>query len=92
MSKQILLEAVGLAGGQTELAAGIRARKPDSKVSQAHVWKWLNRSATEVPPAEYVLAISEAIGWKLTPHQLRPDIYPLPTDGLPLDSGKREAA
>ena len=89
MCKKILQEAVDLAGSQTELAAGIRARKSGAKVSQAHVWKWLNRSTAEVPPAEYVIPIAETINWQRTPHQLRPDIYPLPTDGMP---AKREAA
>ncbi|EBE6237586.1 helix-turn-helix domain-containing protein [Salmonella enterica] len=27
---------------------------------------------------------SECTGWRVTPHDLRPDIYPNPTDGLPL--------
>lgn len=35
--------------------------------------------------AERVLAISTATNWQVTPHQLRPDIYPNPQDGLPDD-------
>lgn len=35
-------------------------------------------------PAERVLSIAEATGWKVTPHQLREDIYPYVTDALPL--------
>ena len=83
MSKTSLLEAVKLAGGQVALAAGIRALIPESKVSQAHVSKWLLRQLTEVPPAEYVLAICEHLDWRITPQQLRPDLYPNPTDALP---------
>ena len=33
--------------------------------------------------SERVLACSEATGWVITPHQLRPDLYPHPNDGLP---------
>jgi len=32
-------------------------------------------------PAERVLPVFEATG--VTPHELRPDLYPNPTDGLP---------
>lgn len=35
-----------------------------------------------VPPAR-VIAVCEAVDWAVTPHQLRSDIYPNPTDGLP---------
>ncbi len=83
MSKDILLKAVSLAGGQVALADGIVKHRPGCKVSQAHVWKWLNRSSRDVPPAEYVIPIASAVEWKITPHQLRPDIYPNPPDGLP---------
>lgn len=34
-------------------------------------------------PAERVIAIAEAADYAVTPHQLRPDIYPDPLDGLP---------
>ncbi len=37
------------------------------------------------PPAERVLPICEAAEFKVTPHQLRPDIYPHPQDGMPND-------
>lgn len=36
-------------------------------------------------PAEQVLAISAATEWKVTPFELRPDLYPHPHDGLPPD-------
>ncbi len=84
MSKETLQKAVDLAGGQTRLAAGVRARMPaGSKVSQVHVWGWLNDLKSACPPAEYVLAICGVIEWKITPHELRPDLYPHPSDGLP---------
>lgn len=34
-------------------------------------------------PAETVLSLSEAVNWQVTPHDLRPDLYPHPQDGLP---------
>ncbi|WP_410960980.1 transcriptional regulator, partial [Salmonella sp. SAL4430] len=40
---------------------------------------WLNSEA----PAHRVIPICEALNWKVTPHQMRKDIYPNPTDGLP---------
>ncbi len=72
-----------MAGGQKRLADGIRARIEGSKVSQVHVWGWLNSVKIEVPPAEVTLAIAEFLDYKLTPHQLRPDLYPNPCDALP---------
>ena len=83
MAKDALIRAVDLAGGQSPLATGIRALVPSSKVSQAHIWKWLNASQVEVPPAEYVIPIAQHLGWQITPHELRPDLHPNPTDALP---------
>jgi DNA-binding transcriptional regulator YdaS (Cro superfamily) len=83
MAKETLIRAVELAGGQSQLARAIRPLIPGSKVGQEHVWKWLNKAESEVPPAEYVLPIAQALNWQITPHQLRPDLYPNPTDALP---------
>ena len=33
--------------------------------------------------ADRVLTACEAVNWQVTPHQLRPDLYPHPQDGLP---------
>lgn len=33
-------------------------------------------------PAERVIDVAMLTGWKITPHQLRPDLYPLPGDAL----------
>ncbi len=56
--------------------------------SQQHVFNWLNRDGGV--SAHYVLAVSEAVCFQVTPHELRPDIYPHPHDGLPAE--KRAAA
>ncbi|MDP3135930.1 MAG: YdaS family helix-turn-helix protein [Burkholderiaceae bacterium] len=83
MSKETLQQAVDLAGGQAQLGRGIRERIEGSKVGQVHVWDWLNSAKMEVPPAEVVLAISDFLDYRITPHQLRPDLYPNPLDALP---------
>lgn len=83
MSKESLQRAVDIAGGQVHLARGIREHSADSKVSQVHVWNWLNAVKIEVPPAESVLPIAKCLQYRITPHQLRPDLYPNPGDGLP---------
>lgn len=72
-----------MAGGQAKLARGIRERVAGSKVGQVHVWGWLNSVKFEVPPPEVVIAIADFLDYRMTPHQLRPDLYPNPTDALP---------
>lgn len=83
MSKESLIKAVDLAHGQAPLARGIRDRMPGSKIGQVHIWGWLNTVKIEVPPAEVVLAIADFLEYKITPHELRPDLYPNPNDALP---------
>ncbi len=39
-------------------------------------------AATGVP-AERVILVCASCSFKVTPHQLRPDLYPHPEDGLP---------
>nr|DAQ78482.1 MAG TPA: Putative antitoxin of bacterial toxin-antitoxin system, YdaS/YdaT [Caudoviricetes sp.] len=41
---------------------------------------WKNRDQGIVPPS-YIFPIFKMTG--VTPHELRPDLYPNPTDGLP---------
>jgi len=38
----------------------------------------------KVSPSK-VLATCKATGWTVTPHELRPDLYPNPTDGIPIE-------
>jgi len=42
----------------------------------------------KVPP-ERVIDVARASGWKFTPHQIRPDLYPNPTDGMPAEVTER---
>jgi DNA-binding transcriptional regulator YdaS (Cro superfamily) len=53
-------------------------------VSGEAVRKWVRDGV----PAERVINVSRATGWKETPHSLRPDLYPSPDDAIP----KHEAA
>ncbi|HCH0659874.1 TPA: helix-turn-helix domain-containing protein [Enterobacter asburiae] len=68
-----LTKAIKSAGTATKLATMLGI-KPMS------VSRWKNRYRGVVP-ADRVLPIFTATG--VTPHELRPDLYPNPTDGLP---------
>jgi len=59
---------------------------PGCKITQAKISQWINpkRIKCKVPPAEYVLPISKTVKWHVTPHELRPDLYPNESDGLPV--------
>lgn len=92
MSKLLLQKAVQLAGGQVALAAKIRDVLPTSKVTQAFVWKWLNSPSDNTPPSEWVIPICLVLEWQVIPHELRPDIYPNLSDGLPIDLKDKRAA
>ncbi|MGM6923392.1 YdaS family helix-turn-helix protein [Escherichia coli] len=46
---------------------------------QQSVSRWFNSKF----PASRVLHLCQLMQWEVTPHELRPDIYPNPTDGLP---------
>ncbi|HBE5554406.1 transcriptional regulator [Escherichia coli] len=48
---------------------------------QQVVSRWANGHQI---PASRVLQLCEIMEWTITPHELRPDIYPNPTDGLPV--------
>lgn len=80
-----------MAGGQVALAVRVRNLLPNSKVTQAFVWKWLNSPSDNTPPSEWVIPICDALDFQITPHELRADIYPNPTDGLPADPNQEAA-
>ena len=80
MSTKQLKRAIFLAGGQTNLAKQVG-------LSQPYIWNWLNRD--RCVPAEFVIPVCKATSWEVTPNQLRPDIYPNQSDGIPTPkSGK----
>lgn len=80
MSKIYLEKIVDLAGGQAALAKELET--PEKPIKQGHVWNWLNVTIDGIP-AEHVIKACEIVGFKVTPHQVRPDLYPHPHDGLP---------
>lgn len=59
-------------------ASGV-ARRRGLKTAWAAA-KWLRVGL----PAEHVLWLAEETGWKYTPHQFAPQLYPHPDDGLPV--------
>lgn len=52
------------------------------------VAQWMVRGV----PAERVLSIAEATDFAVTPHEIRPDLYPNPSDGLPAHSPRAAVA
>ncbi|WP_334469937.1 transcriptional regulator [Arsenophonus sp. PmNCSU2021_1] len=68
-----LKKVINVTGTATRLAAALG-------VSNMTVSQWKNKYKGRVP-VDRVLAIYELTG--ITPHELRPDIYPNPTDGIP---------
>lgn len=74
MSTNYLLQAIDICGGQVALGKSIGK-------TQATISSWINRKNRKISP-EFVIAIAKATDFKITPHQLRPDIYPHPHDGM----------
>lgn len=68
-------KSVQILGGQSALARLIG-------VSQPAVHKWRK---TGIVPVRRAISIARATGWEITPHDLRPDVFPNPTDGMPVD-------
>ena len=48
-------------------------------ISHQAVAKWTSNGI----PSGRVIEVCIATGWRITPHELRPDLYPNPEDGLP---------
>ncbi|WP_145517371.1 transcriptional regulator [Yersinia mollaretii] len=57
---------------QTEIANRL-GHKPQA------IQQWLKN---KVPPQK-VIPVCEVLSWQVTPHELRPDLYPNPRDGMP---------
>lgn len=77
MSKEALQKAIDLADGQSSLA-----RRIGAGVKQQHVSLWLK---TGVITPKHVIALSRAVAYQVTPHELARDLYPNENDGLPVD-------
>lgn len=77
-----LNKAIEICGSQTALAKAATEKNPQKQITQSTVGAWVNRFGGRVGDG-YVLAVSEAVNWQVTPHDLRPDLYPHPQDGLP---------
>jgi DNA-binding transcriptional regulator YdaS (Cro superfamily) len=58
-------------------AGGVVALSLRLGLSRGAVSQWC------VVPPEHVISVSEATCHKYSPHQIRPDLYPHPDDGLP---------
>lgn len=56
---------------------GVVALSKALGLSRGAVSQW------KVVPPDRVLSVCAALGWRVTPHQLRPDLYPNPADALP---------
>lgn len=72
---EALEKAIKAAGSQQALAklvGGVQTR-----ISE---WKRAGRVA-----AGSVIPVCAAVDWVVTPHELRPDLYPHPDDGLPAE-------
>ncbi|EMC3249606.1 helix-turn-helix domain-containing protein [Salmonella enterica] len=42
--------------------------------------QWFSKSSI---PSTFVLRVCELVDWRITPHEVRPDLYPSRYDGLP---------
>lgn len=49
-------------------------------ISSQAVSKWMSRGKV---PSKRVLQLCQTLNWSVTPHEIDPDAYPNPTDGLP---------
>ena len=68
-------KAIKAAGGKRRLATALNI-KPSS------LSRWIHRYNGRVP-AERVIQIYQLTG--VTPHELRPDLHPTPTSGIPAE-------
>ncbi|WP_417522267.1 transcriptional regulator [Marinobacter sp.] len=73
---------------EIQLAGGPQALAKELGVTIQRLINWRSRGRV---PADMVLAYCRARSWQITPHELRPDIYPNPTDGLPADKSGEAA-
>lgn len=73
-SKEALLKAIEIAGGQQPLAR-ILSKISGRDITQGHIFNWLKRDKKGFPP-EFTIPIEKIINCQLTRSEMRPDIYP----------------
>ncbi len=66
--------AIDHAGSQQKLAEQVG-------VTQQAISKWLRDGIS----ADFVIPVARAVDFAVTPHDLDPELYPHPEDGLPLE-------
>jgi len=80
-----LRRAIEFAGGQAALAKRLdeigQRQVPALRCKPQNVWAWLNRDSRV--PGEWARHVAEAVDFRVLPANVRPDIYPNLTDGLP---------
>lgn len=76
--ENITEKAIRVVGAPSVVSRLFGFRSPQS------VFNWIKSDRV---PAERVIQLCQLGGWKVSPHQLRPDLYPNILDGLP-DSNK----
>lgn len=72
-----LSEVIDIAGSPSALARRLG-------VSAQRISNWRSRGI----PGDHVLVVCAAVDWQVRPHDLRPDMYPNPTDGLPAEQAE----
>lgn len=86
---EALKRAIELSKGQAALAARMNEELGDvEKIGPTAIANWLQRGQV---PADRAIPVARAVDFQVTPHDLRPDLYPHPTDGLPSTLKERAA-
>jgi DNA-binding transcriptional regulator YdaS (Cro superfamily) len=72
--KNITDKAVRSIGSVSAVSRKFGFKSPQS------VFNWIIRNRV---PSERVIKLCEMGNWTVTPHELRPDLHPTPTSGIP---------
>lgn len=83
MTTEALNRAIDIAGNPRQLAERISEQPNVETFKPAYIWNWLNRDGRV--GAGFVIALCAAVDYQVTPHQVRPDLYPNPDDALPAE-------
>ncbi|ECP4670630.1 helix-turn-helix domain-containing protein [Salmonella enterica subsp. enterica serovar Newport] len=69
-------KAIEIAGGKRRLAIALGIKPPSLS-------RWIHKYQGRVPPVR-LIQLYKLTG--VTPHELRPDLHPTPTSGIPEDA------